>query len=235
VWRSTTERTVSFVRKAGTVIFAASLAVWLLLAIPARGDVGGFNEVAASDSLFGTVSRTLAPVFAPAGYGNWEASGALVTGFLAKEVIVSSMTQIYNAGTETDEAVEPTTLLQDVGDLGLSFVKALALTGQEFVNIVPRTLNIVPILHVPEADFFGAAGETEDLTALERALTESFTPLAALAFTVFILLYVPCMSATAAMRHEFGTRWMLLQVGYTLAVAWGASVLVYQVGHLLGF
>jgi ferrous iron transport protein B len=235
VWRSTTERTISFVKKAGTVIFAASLAVWLLLAIPARGDVGGFNEVAPSDSLFGTVSHTIAPVFAPAGYGNWQASGALVTGFLAKEVIVSSMTQIYNAGTDTADVVESTTLLQDLGDLSVSFGRALVLTGQEFINVVPRTLNIIPILHIPEADFFGTAGETEDLTALERALTEAFTPLAALAFTVFILLYVPCMSATAAMRHEFGTRWMLLQVGYTLAVAWGASVLVYQVGHVLGF
>jgi ferrous iron transport protein B len=88
---------------------------------------------------------------------------------------------------------------------------------------------------MPEADFLGQAGQEEDLTALEQALTQTFTPLSALAFTVFILLYVPCMSATAAMRHEFGTRWMLLQVGYTLAVAWGASVLVYQAGRLLGF
>lgn len=235
VWRSTTERTISFVRKAGTIIFAASLGVWLLLAIPARGDVGGFNNVSPGDSLFGTVSRTIAPVFAPAGYGNWQASGALVTGFVAKEVIVSSMTQIYDAGSTADETVESTTFLQDLSNLGTSFVKAVALTGQEFINIVPRTVNMIPIVHMPEADFYGTANTADDQTALERALTQAFTPLAALAFTVFILLYVPCMSATAAMRHEFGARWMLLQVGYTLAVAWSASVLVYQVGHMLGF
>ncbi len=235
VWRSMTERTISFVKKAGTVIFAASLAVWLLLAVPARGDVGGFNQVSPADSLFGTVSRVIAPVFAPAGYNTWQASGALVTGFLAKEVIVSTMTQIYAVNAVAAQEEAPTTLVEDITAVGQSFAEAVILTAQEFVNIIPRTVNILPFARMPEADFLGQAGQEEDLTALEQALTQTFTPLSALAFTVFILLYVPCMSATAAMRHEFGTRWMLLQVGYTLAVAWGASVLVYQVGRLLGF
>ncbi len=235
VWRSMTERTISFVRKAGTVIFAASLAVWLLLAIPARADVGGFNEVPPADSLFGTVSRAIAPVFAPAGYDTWQASGALVTGFLAKEVIVSTMTQIYAVEADAVEQAAPTTFVEDLTAAGQSFAEAVILTVQEFINIVPRTLNIIPLVQMPEADFLGRAGQEEDLTALQHALTQTFTPLSALAFTVFILLYVPCMSATAAMRHEFGTRWMLLQVAYTLAVAWGSSVLVYQAGRLLGF
>ncbi|MCZ2098171.1 MAG: hypothetical protein LC121_18280 [Anaerolineae bacterium] len=66
-------------------------------------------------------------------------------------------------------------------------------------------------------------------------LTQAFTPLAAVAFTVFILLYVPCMTASAAMRHEFGTRMMFYQMGYTLVLAWVGAVLVYQGGLLLGF
>jgi len=51
---------------------------------------------------------------------------------------------------------------------------------------------------------------------------------------VFVLLYVPCIAAVSALRHEFGTRWMLLQAGYTLGVAWLGAVLVYQGGRLLG-
>ena len=57
--------------------------------------------------------------------------------------------------------------------------------------------------------------------------------MAALAFNVFVLLYVPCMVAVAAMRQEFGGRWMWTQIGYTLALAWLAAVLVFQVGRLL--
>ena len=51
---------------------------------------------------------------------------------------------------------------------------------------------------------------------------------------VFVLLYTPCMTATAAMRHEFGSRWTLYQMGYATLVAWTAAVLIYQGGSLLG-
>ncbi len=218
VWRSMTQRTISFVRKAGTVILTASLIVWLLLAIPASGDAGSFNAVKPGDSLFGSLSRVLSPVFKPAGFGEWQATGALITGFLAKEVIVSTMTQAYTQESAV-ATVAPSTFLEDMRDLGASFLQAVALTGQEFVNIIPRTVNLIPIVKMPEVQFFQLP-QQKDLTALEQALSRAFTPLSALAFTVFILLYVPCMSATAAMRHEFGTRWMLLQVGYTLFIAW---------------
>jgi ferrous iron transport protein B len=84
----------------------------------------------------------------------------------------------------------------------------------------------------------------EDTTELERALTTAFATvagsqakgdLAAVAFNVFVLLYIPCMASVAAMRHEFGWRWMAAQIVYTLAVAWLAAVIVYQGGLLLGF
>ncbi len=55
---------------------------------------------------------------------------------------------------------------------------------------------------------------------------------AAVAFNVFVLLYTPCMSAVAAMRQEFGARWMWAQIGYTLALAWLAAVVTFQVGRL---
>ena len=58
--------------------------------------------------------------------------------------------------------------------------------------------------------------------------------LAAVAFNIFVLLYVPCMVAVAAMRQEFGTRWMLYQVAFTAGLAWLAAVIVYQGGLLLG-
>jgi ferrous iron transport protein B len=53
------------------------------------------------------------------------------------------------------------------------------------------------------------------------------------AFTVFVLLYVPCMAAVSAMRQEFGSRWMWTQIFFTFMLAWVAAVLVFQVGKLL--
>lgn len=229
------ERTRGFVRKATTIILACSIGVWLLTALPSNFDLSQFNAVEPQDSIFGSLSGALAPVLAPAGFGNWQASGSLITGFVAKEVIVGTMSQIYGAEEVAEETVDtpPPTLLDDTREIVTSFGTALLLTGQEFVNIVPRTINLIPGIHMHEANFLGTEAE-EDTSALGLALTGAFTPLSAAAFMVFILLYTPCMTATAAMRHEFGPRWTLYQMTYTTLVAWVAAVIVYQGGLLLG-
>jgi ferrous iron transport protein B len=108
------------------------------------------------------------------------------------------------------------------------------LTGQEIVNIVPRTANLIPGVSIDEANFLGTEPEEQDPSALELALSGSFAPLSAVAFLVFVLLYTPCMTATAAMRQEFGGRWTLYQMAYTFAIAWLGAVIVYQGGLLLG-
>lgn len=234
VWRQMWERTSGFVRKAGTIILASSIVIWLLMAIPIN-DQGSFNDVAPQDSVFGTLSHAVAPVFAPAGFGDWQSAGALITGFVAKEVVVSTMSQIIVGEAEEEISDEPApTFADDLGEIGATFLDASVLTVQEIVNIVPRTVNIIPVIHMPEADFLGVAEEIEDTTALESGLRNIFTPLAAVAFTVFVLLYTPCMVTVAAMRHEFGTRFMAYQIAYTFVVAWVASVIVYQGGMLFG-
>jgi ferrous iron transport protein B len=63
-----------------------------------------------------------------------------------------------------------------------------------------------------------------------------FTPLGALSFMVFCLLYLPCMAAFATLKREYNSwRWSLAQAAYSVAVAWVAAFVVFQVGSLLGF
>ncbi|HQE19552.1 MAG TPA: nucleoside recognition domain-containing protein, partial [Aggregatilineales bacterium] len=69
---------------------------------------------------------------------------------------------------------------------------------------------------------------------LVATLQSAFTPLSAVAFTVFVLLTAPCVTTMAALRHEFGTKWMAFSVGFMLTIAWLGAVLVYQGGRLLG-
>ena len=242
VLRQMWSRTKGFLKKAGTIILGVSIALWLLMAIPV-GDNGSFNDVAPEDSLFGVVSGTVAPVFAPAGFASWEAAGSLVTGILAKEVVVGTMNQIYVGSADVaEEESPPTTFLQDVGDVVVSFGEAGLLTIQEIVNIIPRTVNLVPGVAIPEANFLGTVEEEEDTSDLQTALVASFSQsagstaagtIAAVAFCVFVLLYTPCMVATAAMRQEFGNRWMWAQVFFTFALAWVMAVLVFQIGTRL--
>jgi ferrous iron transport protein B len=115
-------------------------------------------------------------VFAPLGI-DWRGGVSLLSGFIAKEIVVSTL----------------------------------------------------GVLH--------ATGEEDDEDALETALVESgMTPLSALSMMVFVLLYLPCLATTTAIRRETGsTRWMLFSIAYSTAVAWGMAFLVYQGGRLLGF
>ncbi len=249
IWRHMWERTKGFVVKAGTIILLASMGLWLLMAIPAGSDKGAFNDVPAEDSAFGVLSGVVAPLLLPAGFGTWEATGSLITGFVAKEVIVGTMNQIYVQESREalqmgeDEAVEPTNFGEELGASVLGFGEAAVLTVQEIINIVPRTINIIPGVHIGEVSFFPEAeGVEEDTTSLQTALVTSFSAsagsveagmIAAVAFTVFVLLYVPCMVAVSAMRQEFGSRLMWTQIAFTLALAWVSAVLVFQIGKLL--
>ncbi|CAM5340710.1 Fe(2+) transporter FeoB [Streptomyces avidinii] len=92
----------AFLRTAGGIIVATAAAVWLLMAAPAGAGHGGFGEVAVEQSVFGTVTRAVAPVVAPAGFGDWHATAALGTGLIAKEGVVSTLAQTYSAQEDGD-------------------------------------------------------------------------------------------------------------------------------------
>jgi ferrous iron transport protein B len=208
------ENTREFVRKAGTTILTASVVMWLLLNLP-------WGVADQRDSYFGKVSGAIAPVFAPLGFDNWETGGALVSGFMAKEIVVSTLSQVYLGG-EDAEAVAPTTLGEDLLGIGQGFAEATLSSGKILLSIVPG-VNLVD-----------EAAEPED-TALSRALHKQFTPLSALALLVFVLLYVPCVATLGAIKHEFGASWAVTSAIYQTLLAWVAALMVYQVGRLLGF
>ena len=225
VWLQMWRRTSAFIRDAGTIILGTSLVVWLLMAIPIAG--GRFSEVEVDQSAFGTVSSTVAPVLGPAGFGSWEATGALITGFVAKEVVVSSMSQVYGVA-DSLEPPSTATFVEDVQEIGSSFLGAVADT----LKAVPTIVGI-DLLDEGDDSQPGAL-----LTAVQEGFEESsggHGRLAGLAFMVFVLLYTPCMAAVAAERHELGGKWTLASIVGQTALAWGMAVLVFQVGKLIGW
>ena len=130
----------------------------------------------AEKSYIGLLGKAVAPIFAPLGV-DWRGGVALLTGFIAKEIVVSTL----------------------------------------------------GVLH--------ASGGEEDKDALEKALLASgMTPLSALAMMVFVLLYMPCLATTAAIKKETGSyRWMFFSIAYSTSVAWVMAFIVYQGGKLLGY
>jgi ferrous iron transport protein B len=87
-------RVGSFVVRAGKIIVVTMCVVWLLMAIPVTGQ-HSVGDVPVADSLYSRVASGIAPVLAPAGFGNDHAAAALMTGFVAKEVVVGSFAQSY--------------------------------------------------------------------------------------------------------------------------------------------
>lgn len=94
VLASVWDRVKGFVQTASGIIVVTVTVVWVLQVIPADGS-GTFGDVEVSHSVFAAVSQVLAPLFAPAGFGEWHTVGALFVGFVAKEAVVSSWAQTY--------------------------------------------------------------------------------------------------------------------------------------------
>ncbi len=224
VWFYMWERTASFIRNAWSVILVTSIIIWFLMATPTSSD-GSFADTDVDTSAFSTISGAIAPIFAPLGFGNWQNTGALITGFVAKEVVVSTTALVYNVDIAEEDAA-PTTFLEDVVEIVTSFGRATVDT----IKSIPLIFGI---------NLFDEDEEPEP-TELMVAIQDGFNAtsgghgaLAALAFLVFVLLYTPCMVAIAAMRQELGTKWMWLSIVEQFAIAWIAAFIVFQGGLLL--
>lgn len=220
IWFHTWTRTKAFLREAGSIIFVTMMVVWLLMAIPVSGS-GSFADTDVDDSAFAAVSGVVAPVFEPAGFGSWEATGSILSGFVAKEVVIGTMAQAY--GVEDADEV-------DSGSIAEQTWSAVSGFGEATVTAVKAVPGIVGInLNSDDAEDESSALRTSIETGFEES-SGGNGALAALAFMVFILLYTPCMAAVGAIKGEIGTKWMWTSIIGQTALAWVMAVAVFQIG-----
>ena len=226
IWFHTWVRAKSFLKDAGSIIFVTMMVVWLLMAIPVSG-AGSFADTDVADSAFAAVAGAVAPVFDPAGFGSWEATGSLMSGFVAKEVVIGTMAQVYGVEAVDANEAESTSTLGSIRDLGVG----LGLAVVDVARAIPAMVGIDIGNEEVEAESSSLMG------SLRLGFEESsggHGALAALAFMVFVLIYTPCMAAVAAIRHEIGARWMWTSIIGQSLLAWAMAVTVFQVGLLLG-
>ncbi len=96
------ERTWAFIKKAGTVLFLACIVMWFISSYGFTNGAFGLVEDA-NDSLIAAIGGIFAPIFTPAGFGSWQAVASSLSGFVAKESIVSTMSILAMAGQELAE------------------------------------------------------------------------------------------------------------------------------------
>jgi len=209
----TWEKGKHFLVKAGTYILAVSILVWFLLNLP-------WGVEQKRDSYLGKTGQIIAPVLEPLGFGSWEAASSLISGLIAKEIVVGTMGEIYVTKAEEEKKERPS-FREDLRDVVVSFgtaAKAAALN----VFSTPGISSL-------------SAEEDEKRAGLKGEIQKAFTPLSAYAFIVFILLYMPCVVVAIAMRQEFGTwKWFGVAFAYQMVLAWVVAFVIYQGGKLLG-
>ena len=98
------ERLKGFIIKAGTILFLACVVMWFLGGFGFTADGFGLVEDSA-DSLMAVIGGVIAPLFAPLGFGEWQPVAASISGFTAKEAIVSTMGVLANVSGDTEDAV----------------------------------------------------------------------------------------------------------------------------------
>ena len=103
VWRLLWEKAKDFIQRAFTVIFIATIVIWFLQTFDIHMNVVDDSKL----SLLAAISGVIAPVFIPLGFGDWRISTALITGFTAKESVVSTLSVLFGSAAELHTVLTP--------------------------------------------------------------------------------------------------------------------------------
>ncbi len=207
------QRLKSFVFRAGKLIVPICVLIGALNALNIDGTMNSGDG--STQSLLSAMGQWLTPIFAPMGIhqNNWPATVGLVTGVLAKEVVVGTLNTLY---TELGHfAAAPDAAFHFWAGLQNAIASIPANFSQFGSSLANPVLAKAPVHTVTEG-VYGLMAERFDGRA------------GAMAYLLFVLLYFPCISTTAAMLRELNRSWTGFSVVWTTVVAYGAAVIFYQ-------
>lgn len=206
------QRLQMFVRRAGKVIVPICILLGVLNALNINGTLNtGEGD---THSLLSMLGQWLTPIFAPMGIhqDNWPATVGLLTGVLAKEVVVGTLNTLYSQIGHFALQAETVSFWQGLHAAVASIPANLSQLGSSLGNPV---LAKAPV-HTLSQSVYGVMYKRFD------------GRVGAMAYLLFVLLYFPCISTTAAMLRELNRAWTWFSVVWTTGVAYGVAVGFYQ-------
>ncbi|MFA5920447.1 MAG: Fe(2+) transporter permease subunit FeoB [Methylococcaceae bacterium] len=224
VFIRTWDRLKSFLFNAGKVIVPMVLVLNFLNGL---GTDGSFGQENSNKSVLSEIGRGLTPAFKPMGIekDNWPATVGIFTGILAKEAVVGTLDALYSQLATTDAAPS------DKASFNLkdALLAACATVPENLSSIADNLLDPLGLNIGSVDDMASAASEQEVKTDTFAAMQHSFDGKAgAFAYLLFILLYAPCVAATAAIYRETNTGWTLFVVFWTTGIAYMTATIFYQ-------
>ncbi len=219
----TGDRLKSFIVNAGKIIVPMVLVLNFLNAL---GTDGSFGRENTNQSVLSEIGRKLTFAFEPMGIAedNWVATVGIFTGVLAKEAVVGTLDALYGQlENQTVDTKKPEFNLQHaLTEAALTVPKNLSDVANRLLD--PLGLNVGNLENSDEA-----ATAQNVKTATFTAMQHSFDGQAgAFAYLLFILLYTPCVAATAAIYRETSAGWAAFTVAWTTGIAYFSATLFYQ-------
>ena len=223
VFIRTWDRLKSFLINAGKVIIPMVLVLNFLNAL---GTDGSFGQENSDKSVLSEIGRGLTPLFKPMGIEkeNWPATVGIFTGILAKEAVVGTLDALYSQlskGAVIDEEIK-FNLKEALLAAYLTVPANLSVIADNLLD--PLGLNIGTV-----SDMASAASEQKVKADTFSAMQHSFDgKVGAFAYLLFILLYAPCVAATAAIYRETNIGWTIFVVFWTTGIAYMTATIFYQ-------
>lgn len=219
------EKVKGFAIKAGTIIFISTIFIWAL----SNFNADSFNGVNAAenedgsimsemnDSFLASVGNTIAPVFKPLGFGEWRPTVGVVTGWIAKEMVVVTFAQLY------DEDVSPEYLEEYFSEYSKEELEEMGFEEGEYDEEAAFDVYSEVILF-----------EGEDENALSSMKNDIPSKAAAYSYMVFNLLCMPCFAAVGATKRELKT-WRKTggAIGIQMLTAYIVAFIIYTAGSLI--
>jgi ferrous iron transport protein B len=223
VFIRTGDRLKSFTLNAGKIIVPMVLVLNFLNAL---GTDGSFGRENTNQSVLSEIGRKLTFAFEPMGIheSNWIATVGIFTGVLAKEAVVGTLDALYGQleNQNTDAEKTEFNLQNSITEAALTVPKNLGDIANKLLD--PLGLNVGNLENSDEA-----ASAQNVKTATFTAMQHSFDGKAgAFAYLLFILLYTPCVAATAAIYRETTAGWAIFTVAWTTGIAYITATLFYQ-------
>lgn len=200
------ERTWLYIKKAGTVILALSIIMWVLFTFPMIGNNYSSNYQDQLKNFENSYS---------AGEINKDLYEKKVTE-IKKEMAVEKIE--YSAAGRIGHFIEP--VFRPLGfDWKLSLASISGMAGKEVVVSTIGTL-------------FSISKTEKSSSDVKASLRGQYNSLVGYNFMIFSLLYFPCIASLAVLKREAGVKEMFFQIGFTLSLAWLVSLIVYQTGRI---
>ena len=215
------QRLKGFVLRAGKAIVAV---VVILNMVNSIGTDGSFGNQDSEKSLLSEIGRSITPVFRPMGItdDNWQATVGIFTGIFAKEVVVGTLDALYSPASDAAVDSLPDQLLAAFESVPAN----LAELGNNLLD--PLGIGVGSYTDLGDA----ATEQDVNLGTLGQLRLKFDGQLGAFSYLLFILLYMPCVATIGVILKEIGAFWAGFSTLWSVAMAYGAAVLCYQLGNL---